>query len=303
MIAELIQGLRLPAKVGFICAVLTAVYSISKPNYYRSEARIMPVESRASNGLGNLASAAAAFGVVIPAGEGVDANFVDILNSRWLREALLRSQYTFKAKSWRFGSDRQYKTTLIEFMHAENMDQAIGVSRQMFVASRDVKTRMLLVAAETVSPELSMQVVKRAVGLLEEFVQEKGRTRGGYKANFAEARLSEARAELADAEERASVFFSANKNYLGSFDPEVRLRGTRLEAELKLRQQVVLTLAVNREQALLEEKNDIPILTVLDLPNLPFEKSGPTRSVFVLMGFLVGGGICWCWQNRKLFLQ
>jgi hypothetical protein len=55
---------------------------------------------------------------------------------------------------------------------------------------------------------------------------------------------------------------------------------------------------MNREQALLEEKNDIPILNMLDPGNLPIDKSKPARSVMVLLGMLVVGAGGWIWLNR-----
>jgi uncharacterized protein involved in exopolysaccharide biosynthesis len=75
--------------------------------------------------------------------------------------------------------------------------------------------------------------------------------------------------------------------------------GSRLETELKLRQQLVATLAVNREQALIEEKNDMPILNVLDPANLPIQKSKPARLIAVIIGML---GVCaasWLLFNRE----
>jgi LPS O-antigen subunit length determinant protein (WzzB/FepE family) len=77
------------------------------------------------------------------------------------------------------------------------------------------------------------------------------------------------------------------------------LGGARLEAELKLRQQVVLTLAMNREAALLDEKNDISIVNVLDNPNLPIEKTRPKRAIVTLTSFLLVVLGTWCWSNRK----
>jgi uncharacterized protein involved in exopolysaccharide biosynthesis len=89
----------------------------------------------------------------------------------------------------------------------------------------------------------------------------------------------------------------------------VRLKGTRLEAELRLRTQVVTTLAIAREQALMEEKNDMPILNVLDVGNLPLEKSGPARSqtvVFVAIVISLGAFVVFNFlkneskQNEKM---
>jgi uncharacterized protein involved in exopolysaccharide biosynthesis len=133
-------------------------------------------------------------------------------------------------------------------------------------------------------------------------LKEKGRTRGGAKAAFAEARLLEARREMDEAEDASRRFLEVNRNYQSITDPAVRLRGARLENELRLRQQLVTTLAMNREQALLEEKNDIPILNVMDPADLPSDKSKPARSIIVLATTLLVGAVAWTVINREWLL-
>ena len=52
---------------------------------------------------------------------------------------------------------------------------------------------------------------------------------------------------------------------------------------------VLTTLTLNYEQALLEEKNDMPILNTLDAGDLPTEKSGPSRSLLMVSALIVAG--------------
>jgi uncharacterized protein involved in exopolysaccharide biosynthesis len=299
-VLDLKTSLKKPLQWAFAAGVLTAVITLFLPNYYRSEARLLPVESKGlGGGLGGLATAAAAFGVSVPGGEGNDANFVDVLNSRWLKEQLLQTEFQYHARSWRFGAERLEKGTLYDYVDEKNMDRAVKKVGEVLSAARDLKSKVITLSAETKSPELSQQVVQRAGKLLETFLQEKGHTRGGAKALFAEARLAEARGEMDQAEEAFRRFLEGNRNYQTSGDPAVRLRGTRLENELRLRQQLVTTLAMNREQALLEEKNDIPILNMLDPGNLPIEKSKPARSIVVLLATLLVAAGGWTWLNRE----
>jgi len=297
---DLKASLIRPMKWAFAAGAVAALATLFLPNYYRSEARLLPVESKGLGGnLGGLASAAAAFGVNLPSVDSSDSNFVDVLNSRWLREELLKSNFRFHAKSWRFGSVKEENSTLFEFVDEKNMDRAIKELDKVYFASRDLKSKIILISAETKSPELSQLIVQRASRLLETFLLEKGRTRGGAKAAFAEARLAEARHEMDEAEDGFRHFLEANRNYQGSGDPAVRLKGIRLETELRLRQQLVTTLAMNREQALLEEKNDVPILNSLDAGNLPIEKSKPARSVLVILSAVIVGGGAWVWLNLE----
>lgn len=292
-------SLKKPLKWAFVAGVFTALFTLSMPNFYYAEARLLPVESKGSTGLGGLASAAAAFGVSVPGGDSSDSNFVDVLNSRWLKEELLRTEFQFHERSWRFGAERIERVTLYDYLHAPNLDRAIQGVSGILSASRDIKSKVISISAETKSPELSQLIVQRAGKLLEVFLQEKGRTRGSAKVAFAEARLAEARREMDEAEDTLRRFLEGNRNFQTSADPSVRLKGSRLETELHLRQQLVTSIAMNREQALLEEKNDIPILNVLDPANLPIEKSKPKRSGMVLLAMMLVGAASWVWFNRE----
>lgn len=305
MASDLARTLKRPVQVGLGVAVLTALLSLLMPNQYRSEARILPVETKTLGGagLGSLTAAAAAFGVSLPGGDASDANFLDILNSRTLRERLLQTEFTFHARSWRFGREKARTETLYAYLEEANIDRAVRALGGRISVSRDMKSKVITLAAETPSPELSQKIVQESLRLLEAFVQQKGRTRGSAKAAFAEARLAEARREMAEAEDAFRRFLDSNRNYTMSFDPDVRLKGLRLETELKLRQQLVTTLALNREQALMEEKNDMPILSVLDPGNLPVDKSRPGRSVLVLNALLLAGAAALAWQERRRLLE
>ena len=58
-----------------------------------------------------------------------------------------------------------------------------------------------------------------------------------------------------------------------------------MERLLAMGKQQFITLTAMHEQALLEEKSDIPTLNVLDEGNLPERKSRPHRAVIVLACF------------------
>ena len=297
------RGLKDALRLGISAALLVASVSLFLPNYFRSQARILPIEGKGiAGGLGNLASAAAAFGVNVPGGDGNDANFIDILKSRWMGERLLQSEFKFKLRDWRFGAEKEKVETLYDYIDKKNVDRALLKLNSMMSCSRDLKSKVIDISVETKSPELSQQVAQLSIRLLEQFVQEKGRTRGGAKALFADARLKESREEMAKSEDELRAFLENNRNFVTSVDPAVRLRGLRLETELKLHQQVMATLALNREQALMEEKNDIPIINLLDPANLPIEKSRPTRAIMVAGAFFLvfAGALAWA-QRRFLY--
>jgi uncharacterized protein involved in exopolysaccharide biosynthesis len=287
------------AAIGFIAAVLVAVLSLFLPDFYRSEAQILPVETRTMGALGQYSAAAAVLGINLPGSDSGDANYVEILKSRWLMENLINMRFEFHQKNWRFGRPIMHAQTLGEYLNKSNIDRTTRALRGMFTVTRDLKTRLLVIGVETKSPDLSQQIVQKTTEMLENFLLNKAQTRGGNKAVFAYARLQDARVEMNEVENALRDFLSVNRAYQTSSDPEVRLKGMHLEAELKLRQQIVATLTLNHEQALLEEKNDVPILNVLDQANLPCDKSRPARSLIVLSAFLLATVGSWTWLNRQ----
>ena len=282
---------------GWCCCGL--IYTLTLPNQYKSEAKVLPADIRGSGG-GMAASAAAAAGLSLPGSEGPDAVYVDILNGRSLREALLMTEFTFKVRAWYLGAEQTKVETLYSYLHKANMDRAVTALKSRIIVTRDFKTKLLTITVETSSPGLSQQVTKRLVDLLNDFVVTKAQTRGGLKAAFSEKRLEESRREMDKSEESLRAFLEGNRNYLTSADPSVRLKGIRLENELKLRTQVLSTLAIGREQSLLEEKNDMPILNVLDSGNLPIDKSGPPRALIVLVASILSGLGSFGWQYRHV---
>ena len=284
---------------GILAALIVAVISIFMPNYYTSKAKILPVGAEGGGKLGQLTAMAAAVGLGGGTGGGSDANFVDILKSRSVMVDLLKTEFKFQERPWRYGKEQVHQQTLYDYLGATNLDRALNGLGAILSVNKDSKTSIITVSAETKSPELSQQVVQRATEGLEAFVLGKARTSGTEKARFAEARLKESRAELAQVEEDFRRFQEVNRNYLTSPDPTVRLKGLRLENEYKLRQQLVVTIAMNLENALMEAKNDVPIVNVLDEANLPVDKSKPQRALLVMEALFGVTAACLGWRNRE----
>ena len=273
---------------GFCTALLVAIFSLALPNVYMSEVRILPGDNRSGGGnLAQLAAAAAAIGVAIPGTDSADSTFVDILNSRWMKEQLLTTRYRYSVQSWRFGNKTERESTLLEYLKAKNLDVGVRNVKNLLNVSTDLKSRLLTIQVITKSPELSKALSLRIVNLLEEFTLSRVRRRGSNKAKFVSERLRDASASLERLEADYQNFWNANRNYLQSSDPAIRIRGAHFEAELKLKQQVLAALTINYEQAIIEEKNDMPILNILDPSNLPIEKTGPSRWIYTLVSFFI----------------
>jgi len=273
---------------GLVIALFGAVATLFMKDSFVSEVRIVAAEGKDLGSLSGLSAAAAALGVGGGGTEDPSNLFMEVLDSRWLNEEVLKTTYTFHTRAWRFGTPELQKKTLFEQLQVKNLDRAVLKMDTLLQNQRDPRTKRVTITVETRSPELSQGVALRATDLLQEFLRERTQTTGRLKAQFTAERLKDAERNYQEAEERLRTFALNNRGYAQSSDPGVRLKGTRLEQDLQLRRQLVSTLSLSREQALLDQKNDTPQITVIDAANLPEEKSKPRRSVIVVLIFLLG---------------
>jgi len=295
--------LRLPLKMALPAALVVAAITLCLQDQYTSEVRVLPKDPRTG---GNPLGAAAATASMLGLGEADSGMaYVDILQSWRIAEGVLTRTYRFQDRAWLFGPPRKHAETLLHYLGAPRLDRGVKLLPKYLETERDSKSGLITISATTSSPELSQQLVQSACHLLEDYILHNSQTQAGAKAEFATTRLREAEMEALKAEERMKTFLMANRDYLSSADPGVRLQGGRLDAELQLRRQMVSSLAMSREQALLDEKDSTPILNVLDTGQLPQEKSKPGRGRMVAASFILVflGTLAWqhrAWLNARL---
>lgn len=269
-----------------------ALVSLFMNQYYQSTVTILPPMSV---GKGELASVAAALG----AGNAGDSsiNYVDILRSRWVGERLLRKTYNFQMGWGRFGSASPRTETLLDYLGKSTMDEGMEVLPSVMRVTRDMQSGVVTLSVETRSPMLSQQVAQDASALLQTYLSTQRQTKGGNKAKFIQGRLAEAQREYGRAEGDFEQFLISNRNFRMTPDPTIRLQGETLQADLLLRRQVVTELTLNLEQALQQEKDDTPVLSILDPGELPTDKSHPARLFLVLVVMILVGGMSWLRLN------
>ena len=274
-----------------------AALSLLMSNHYEAQVRILP--DTGSSSLGKLATLNQGLGL-IGAGnlEDTTASYSDVLKSRWVSEQLLQKTYSYHESSWYFGSPKSHAQTLLDYLSEKNLDRGVKTMSSLLKIDKDQRTDLITLSVETKSPDLSQQVAHDALALLDTFLKTQNQTRGKAAAGFTEGRLKVAESDYKDAERQMAAFLGVNRNYGISQDPEVRLKGERLTMDLKLHQQLISTLTLNYEQALLQATNDTPVLNVLDDANLPIEKSRPHRALLVLLAMFLVGLSSWCFQSR-----
>jgi len=258
--------------------VLTALITLLIPNQYSSVATILPTagpdkmaELKSLAGLGSLSGQE----------ENSSELYPVILASQTVRDAVLDEPYTFD-------DDGETKTlTLAEYFAQPNPDRLRQALASITSVASDKKTGVITVAVETEYPAFSQAILTRYIDELESFNLHKRRSQAKERAKYLARELTTQKAELEAAEDSLAAFQAQNRDWMGSSDPETGKLLARLKRVVDTRSQTYFYLTQEYEVAKLDAQKDVPVVRILDQPTLPTQKSGPKRTLIVVMTGLV----------------
>jgi uncharacterized protein involved in exopolysaccharide biosynthesis len=136
------------------------------------------------------------------------------------------------------------------------------------------------------SAALAQQLNQRLLQLLGDFNQRRRQSRASEERRFAEERLATVKAELRVAEDRLQTFLQSNRDYQNS--PPLVFTYERLQADVVLLRQVVMTLQQSAEQSKIEEVRDTPTITLVENSSLPVRPDSRGILKFALIGVVLG---------------
>jgi uncharacterized protein involved in exopolysaccharide biosynthesis len=258
------------------------VWALSRERVYTSVSSFMP-EGRQSAASG----LAAQLGLALPGAAGTESPqfYVDLLRSRELLGSAVVTVYTVPGPPPR-------STTLIDVYEVEEAtpalrrDAAIDRLNDALDLSPSPRTNVVSVKVSASSAVLAQQVNKRLLDLLGEFNQRRRQSRASEERRFAEERLTDVKAQLRVAEDRLQTFLQSNRDYENS--PSLVFSYERLQADVQLLRQVVMTLQQSAEQAKIEEVRDTPTITLVESASLPVRPDSRGIVKFALIGAVLG---------------
>ena len=276
-----------------VTAAVVSLVSLMAPRSYTVSASFVPQSRRAPSGVSSLA---AQLGISVPTDPGQSPSFyADLLKSRPILEAAAGSRYALVVDGDSVAGTLADVLKIDDETEVLKRDAAVeelgkavtvGVTRPTGVVNVDVKTRY---------PDLSVQISRRLLDLLNSFNLETRQSQAGAERRFVEGRLEDAKQALRQAEDALQAFLLRNRDFRNA--PELSFQQDRLAREVAVQQQVYATLAQGYEQARIEEVRDTPVITVLASPQLPVrpDRRGLIKKGFLalfiggLLGFLVAG--------------
>jgi uncharacterized protein involved in exopolysaccharide biosynthesis len=261
------------------------VLSLRAARAYEATAKFMP-QGKSQNSASAVAGIAAQLGISVSAGQPGETPefYVDLLTSRAILSDLVATRFTFPTDS-----GVQASTPLALF-GGEATDPA--AQRENAIASMEERidattaaTGVVTLRVASPNAALSAQMAAKLLELLNRFNLEQRQSQAAAERRFAEQRLGETRATLRAAEARLQAFLQQNRV---SDAPALRFEGERLAREVALQQGLYTTLAQAHEQAKLQEVRDIPVLTVIERPEVPVRPKGRGTVKKTVIALVVG---------------
>jgi uncharacterized protein involved in exopolysaccharide biosynthesis len=291
VIAPLARRWRLLFGLPLGLAVVAGLISLLLPSVYTAQTTLTPAASSSVGGLSgsalaSLAGLAGQLGVTAGAGGSLSPDFIaDVLTSREVLTTTLASEFP----------DPESKTQrpLLEILRVEGKSETARTSEGVRQLEKLVKTRVdhstgiVTLMVKTRDPQLAAAVANRMRDILNSFNLERRQSQSREQARFTRERLSQAEAELRQAEAAQLRFLQRNREYTGS--PLLEFEHSRLRRAVDLKQEVYTSLAKGYEEARIAEVRDTPVITTIDTAVAPDRRSSPRPVLNGVIGFLIGG--------------
>lgn len=268
------------------CAVLLGaaggVWAFARQRVYTSISSFMPEGRQSAAG-----GLAAQLGLALPGTGGTESPqfYVDLLRSRDLLGSAVTTAFTVPGPITR-------PVTLVDLYQVDGRtpalrrDAAIDRLNDALDLSASPRTNVVNVRVSATSAALAQQLNQRLLALLGEFNQRRRQSRATEERRFAEERLASVKAELRVAEDRLQTFLQSNRDYQNS--PSLVFSYERLQADVMLLRQVVMTLQQSAEQAKIEEVRDTPTITLVESPSLPVRPDSRGVVKYAVIGIVLG---------------
>lgn len=259
--------------------------SVTSGKGYTVEAVFMPKGARAQSQLSGIA---AQFGVQIGGGDASSSPqmYTDLMEMTSILWPVAQKEYRIKTDSGVITGN------LVKIFHVKPDRQEVMKKKTVESLQRAVKgtvapkTGVINLSVTTGNPELSLQIAQNLLAQLNIFNLQKRQEQAAAERAFAERQVGEKRAELRQAESDLENFMESNRMYRQS--PQLTLEYNRLDRQVGMRNQIYSSLLSAYENARIEEVKDLPMINIIEPPEIPIvpNRRGGVRKTAI--GMIVG---------------
>ncbi len=283
-----------------IAGLIVGVIVLALPKKYTTTVSFTPAASDISSSLAGLASQV---GVSLPTTNPTQSPdfYADVLQSLEIQQPLVETKHRISD-----GGD-SITTNIISYYGIDESDSGKTVAEAIRLLSRklmkvgfDNQTTIVKVDITTDSRDLSFEVGKQLLDVVNAFNVSSRQTQGAEARRYLSERLDTARVELRRAEGELQTFLTKNRSYQN--DPALVFVHDRLDREVNLRQTVYVTLTQAFEQARVDAARNTPAITIVQHPTPALRYDRRNVLLKVIAGMAVGfvGTLLWLMFGEAL---
>jgi uncharacterized protein involved in exopolysaccharide biosynthesis len=259
--------------------------SITSSKRYTTYASFMPKGARGGGQLGGIA---AQFGISLAGGDAMNAPqlYTDLIETRTILWPV--AQKTYRVNHPERGVIEGDIITIFNIKGRPNVREvrAVNSLRGAVKGTVVAKTGVIEMTVSTGYPELSLAVANNVLAQLNEYNLQVRQATAAAEREFVERQVEEKRAELRAAEAQLENFLDTNRQWRSS--AQLTLEYGRLQRLVDLRQGLYSRMLEAYENARIEEVRNLPVINVIETPQLPIgpDARGGVRKTAV--GMIVG---------------
>ncbi len=270
----------------FVAGVAGGIVAFLLPSVYVARASLVTDTPSKSSLPGGLAQFAGQLGLL-----GLDNNrapefYRDLMRSRRVLTALATTRIHDPLSGGLEPIYHVYGGGRIDSLTLRKTEQILRRLSKHLRTTVDARTGAIRVALGGPTASQAAEALDSLLSLTNQFAVFNLRSRAGARRQFAEGQVSQARANLEEAEEGLRHFYERNRRLADS--PSLQFEEARLRRRVDLRQEIYLVLNRELEQARLDEVRDTPILNIIDPPVPPARHEEPKRRVVAVLAAFLG---------------
>jgi uncharacterized protein involved in exopolysaccharide biosynthesis len=280
---------------------ISVTWALTTAESWTSSVRFLPVGgSSMTIRLGSIAGAGAG---VLDSNEAGSDYFAELLKSSTFMESVAAEPLQVDAagtqqllaERWEF-PDEDPDIRLQQTAQALLKSCKVTVAK---AAASPAAPRLITVDISADSPQLAAALGTRILERIHEHNEEVRGARGRANREFVEKQLHEAREELARATDAFARFTARNRRLV---TPTLLADRDRLEREVRVKEEVFLTLTRQAELVKIEEQDTRVSIEVIQAPEVPLQRTAPRRSQTVAMGTMLSlmAGLGWIYVSERL---
>lgn len=178
--------------------------------------------------------------------------------------------------------------TIAPTLPSKEVDRALKSLEGKYSVSVDNESGLMTISVTTEDPRLSTEITNSLIHHFTNRVREIRTQKVTERLKFVRGRFQEAEEELETVEEELAQFLERNQNPTTAY---LQFQRDRLQRQVTFKEQLYSEIQSQLTKTRLELQRRQPVLTVVENPVPPLQRSWPSRTMIVIVSVIFGAAV------------